>query len=336
MASPGELIAVGGNLTQFSASISYVGILRFISIVINLGTIKAGVGCLASPSTESFPTDALSCYQIASIGDTSSNITVTWLATIWVLRKAIMIRQALIAVLSRNQSFTLALSAIFVASFIVISSKKITGTGNTSIIIFSSKIPVAVLAPVTSGSIDECFAVALSGDQATFWVFLSLTNAMIPGSGLVAITRQTDMGVVDSATRILVEEGLTLFTVLSLSVMLTVIANSSGYMPASFEDSLIEVTSGGVSIAFASATLVRFTSMSRSPGQIVEEVLTAFAVQSLRIVHAFAFSSDDVYPVVLAHVDLSMCIMHSQAARSMPVARTGTTDDDLKIGRAHV
>ena len=54
---------------------------------------------------------------------------------------------------------------------------------------------------------------------------------MIPGSGLVAITRQTDMGVVDSATRILVEEGLTLFTVLSLSVMLTVIANSSGYMP---------------------------------------------------------------------------------------------------------
>lgn len=96
------------------------------------------------------------------------------------------------------------------------------------------------------------------------------------------------MRIGDVAPWIFVEERLALFAVLALGVVHTVVANAAAHEAGRLVDGAIEVAASGVLIAIAPTTFVPLITDGRSPRQVVEEVLTLFAVKSLRRVSAFA------------------------------------------------
>ena len=95
---------------------------------------------------------------------------------------------------------------------------------------------------ISPWSVDECLTVTLSGNQSAVWVFFSLTDSLklpnfsgrrkahvVSGSGLVTVTRQADVLVVDGPPRVPVEERLALFAALPLGVVLAVVTHSSSH-----------------------------------------------------------------------------------------------------------
>lgn len=122
----------------------------------------------------------------------------------------------------------------------------------------------------------------------------------------------------------MIEERLAELAVLSSGVMLTVVADTSGYPTASLVHSFVKVTAGRVSVAIAHATGVGLLANGWFPGQVVEEVFALLAIATLGVVGAIASA---VY-----HVLFVIDTVERKTVRSVTVARAGTSDNHLLDG----
>lgn len=97
--------------------------------------------------------------------------------------------QALIAVLSGNESFACAGASSLIASLVVVGARKVAGTLVASLGIVGAEIPETVLATIATGSVDVRLAVTLASDQSALGIFLTLANSVVQRAALVALTR---------------------------------------------------------------------------------------------------------------------------------------------------
>ncbi len=72
--------------------------------------------------------------------------------------------------------------------------------------------------------------------------------------------------------------------------MHAIVADASGDESGSFVDGPVEMTSGRMTVAFASFALVDIPIDGRSPWKIVEEILAFLTIQTSRVMSAFALT----------------------------------------------
>lgn len=246
------------------------------------------------------------------------------------LRESVVFRKTLITVLSGDKSLTSTHSGVLITSLIVVGSLQVASTGDTSIDVGFSEIPVSVLAPITTISVDVRLTVALSSDESTLSVFFSLADSLILRSSLVTLAWQTDMWIVDGSSWITIEEWFTLLAVLSLGIMHTIVANSSSHESTSFINGSIEVTSQSVSITVTWFTLVLLVSNRWSPRQIIVECLALLTIQSFCVVHTLAPSVNNVRTL---HYGIRADVgIDRDTSGGVTVAGARTTDDDFVDG----
>jgi hypothetical protein len=69
----------------------------------------------------------------------------------------------------------------------------------TAVRVFRLQVPVAVFAPFTVRSVDVHFAVALTGNETSFRVLLTLANSLVQGATFVAFAWTAHVGIIDWA-----------------------------------------------------------------------------------------------------------------------------------------
>lgn len=204
---------------------------------------------VTSSSVHVWSAFALSGENIAVVVDGTTWIAVTRLATVLFFRQSVGFGHALVAVASHYQSLASTVSEVYVASQIVHCSEGVACAGFTAFGVDFCQVPEAFLAVIASTSFYIRFAMASTGFSFALCVRNRVTNAIIEGTDGVTVTRFAGVRALDVFIWIAVEEGNTLFAVLTLGVMFAVIANSTTDPSGVLVNSLVKVAADCMVVA---------------------------------------------------------------------------------------
>jgi hypothetical protein len=160
----------------------------------------------------------------------------------------------LVATTSDDVSFAGAFAGDLVAPSVVDGAEGVASASFASVGVVHVSIPKTGFASVASAAFDVPSADASSGDEVVDGIGSTFALAVVLGSDGIAVAGLTGVGVANVALRILEETRTTLLTVATHRIVGAIVADAAGTVARGNVHGHVEMTSGGVTVAFASLT----------------------------------------------------------------------------------